>query len=124
MSARLLGALDRLPPWARRALMIAVPLLLLAVLVAAFALAPTEAGEPLRAGERGRAAAAAVSDNRHRSARSAGAPRRQDRSELSSGAGWPEPAPSKAAGRGASSARAGTGQRAAACRRRLAAPRG
>lgn len=45
MSARLLGALDRLPPWARRSLMIAVPLVLLAVLVAGFALAPTGAGE-------------------------------------------------------------------------------
>jgi len=45
LSARLLGALDRLPPWARRSLMIAVPLVLLAVLVAGFALAPTEAGE-------------------------------------------------------------------------------
>ena len=45
MSARLWGALDRLPPWARRSLMIAVPLVLLAVLVAAFVLAPTGAGD-------------------------------------------------------------------------------
>ena len=45
MSARLLGALDRLPPWARRSLMIAVPLVLLAVLVAGFALAPRGAGD-------------------------------------------------------------------------------
>jgi hypothetical protein len=42
MSARLLGALDRGPPWARRSLMIAVPLALLGALVAGFALAPTE----------------------------------------------------------------------------------
>ena len=55
MSARLLGALDRLPPWARRSLMIAVPLVLLAVLVAGFALAPTEAGDHSeRAGAAGR----------------------------------------------------------------------
>jgi hypothetical protein len=45
MSPRLLDALDRGPPWARRSLVIAVPLVLLGVLVAGFALAPTEAGD-------------------------------------------------------------------------------
>jgi hypothetical protein len=45
MSARLLGAMGRLPIWARRGLMIVFPLLLLVVLVAGFALAPTEAGD-------------------------------------------------------------------------------
>ena len=45
MSARLLGAIGRLPIWARRGLMIVFPLLLLGVLVAGFALAPTEAGD-------------------------------------------------------------------------------
>ena len=43
MSARLLDAIGRLPIWARRGLMIVFPLLLLGVLVAGFALAPTEA---------------------------------------------------------------------------------
>jgi hypothetical protein len=42
---RLLGAIGRLPFWARRGLMIAFPLLLLGVLIAAFALALTEAGD-------------------------------------------------------------------------------
>ena len=41
MSARLPGAMGRLPIWARRGLMIVFPLLLLGVLVAGFALAPT-----------------------------------------------------------------------------------
>ena len=41
MSARLLDAMGRLPIWARRGLMIVFPLLLLGVLVAGFALAPT-----------------------------------------------------------------------------------
>jgi hypothetical protein len=43
MSARLLGAIGRLPIWARRGLMIVFPLLLLGMLVAGFALAPTQA---------------------------------------------------------------------------------
>jgi len=45
MSARLLGAIGRLPIWGRRGLMIVFPLLLLGVLVAGFAIAPTEAGD-------------------------------------------------------------------------------
>jgi hypothetical protein len=45
MSAWLLGAIGRLPVWARRGLMIVFPLLLMGVLVAGFALAPTEAGD-------------------------------------------------------------------------------
>ena len=43
MSARPRSALDRVPVWARRGLMIALPLLLLGMLVAGFALAPTPA---------------------------------------------------------------------------------
>jgi hypothetical protein len=45
MTTRLLGALDRGPAWARRSLMIAVPLVLLGVLVAGFALAPSGGGD-------------------------------------------------------------------------------
>ena len=55
MSARLLAAIGRLPIWARRGLMIVFPLLLLGVLVAALALAPTEADDHSdRAGAAGR----------------------------------------------------------------------
>jgi hypothetical protein len=43
MSARPRSVLDRVPVWARRGLMIALPLLLVGVLVAGFALAPTPA---------------------------------------------------------------------------------
>jgi hypothetical protein len=43
MSARLLGLLERLPSWARRWLMVALPLALLGVLLAGFALAPRPA---------------------------------------------------------------------------------
>jgi hypothetical protein len=43
MSARPRIALDRVPAWTRRGLMIAPPLLLFAVLIAGFALAPTPA---------------------------------------------------------------------------------
>jgi hypothetical protein len=50
MSARPHRTLDRAPVWARRSLMIALPLLLVAVLLAGFALAPTPATH--RAGRR------------------------------------------------------------------------
>ena len=43
MSARPRSALDRVPVWARRGLMIALPLVLFAVLIAGFALAPSPA---------------------------------------------------------------------------------
>jgi len=43
MSERRGSALDRMPVWARRGLMVALPLMLFAVLVAGFALAPTPA---------------------------------------------------------------------------------
>jgi len=44
----LVSALDRLPGWIRRGMVIVVPLLLFGVLVAAFALAPSEGGPPAR----------------------------------------------------------------------------
>jgi hypothetical protein len=48
MIGRLLNAVDRLPEWARRGLIIVLPLLLFGVLVAAFALAPANGGLPGR----------------------------------------------------------------------------
>lgn len=48
MSARLVSLLERLPSWARRGLMIALPLALLGVLVGGFALAPRGAGSHSR----------------------------------------------------------------------------
>ena len=44
MSDRPLSLLERLPPWARRGLMIVLPLALLGALIAGFALAPHPAG--------------------------------------------------------------------------------
>ena len=44
MSARLLDLLERLPWWARRCLMIVLPLVLLGVLVAGFVFAPLGSG--------------------------------------------------------------------------------
>ena len=46
MTAAARRALDRAPILAKRGLMLAVPLLLVGVLVAGFALAPTPAGRP------------------------------------------------------------------------------
>ena len=71
MIVRLVSALERLPAWSRRGLMIVCPALLLGVLLAGFALAPTGArprAHRVVAGERLLPPAASSSTTAHTTA--------------------------------------------------------